>query len=371
MRKYKNFRSFHSRVSTLLKISLTQFRNYGAASFSFPDKITCITGANGSGKTALLDAVYYLCYTKSYFTAQQQQVVQTGTDGFRIEGRFQNPDQAETITCKWRNGKKEVLANGAEYEKVTDHISKYAAVMIAPDDMELINDGSELRRKWLDSILGQTDKQYLYHLLQYVRVLQQRNSWLKMEAAQPSPDGHILDYYNQQLAQSGTYIYEQRNLFIQRFLPLLDDYYRRLSSGKEKVAMQYSSDLHEQPLMNWLPQSLQNDLRLQRTTRGIHKDELRFLINDMPLKQYGSQGQKKSFLFALKLAQYAYLRQELRQSPILLLDDIFEKLDQQRMQALLRAIQEPIFGQVLLTDTHAERVIAAFGDAVKIGVIGL
>ncbi len=371
MRKYKNFRSFSPRLNSLLKISLTQFRNYSFAAFEFPKQITCITGANGSGKTNLLDAVYYLCYTKSYFTSQQQHTAQTGTDGFRVEGEFAQGERREIITCKWRGGKKEVAADGAEYERPADHIGKYAAVMIAPDDMELINDGSELRRKWIDGILGQTDRQYLDFLLQYGRVLQQRNGWLKMETLQPSSSSHALDYYNHQLVQCGAYIYARRKAFLSQFMPLLNAYYQQLSAGKEAINIFYASDLHEYTFEYWLQQNLQQDLRMQRTGRGIHKDELQFTISGMPLKQFGSQGQKKSFLFALKLAQYAYLSQYMGHLPILLLDDIFEKLDQDRMEALLRIIQGPAFGQVILTDTHALRVQDAFGNEVELGFIRL
>lgn len=358
-------------MNSLLKISLTQFRNYSFASFAFLQKITCITGANGSGKTNLLDAVYYLCYTKSYFTARQQHTAQTGTDGFRVEGRFSTREAAETITCKWKGGKKEIAADQVEYDRPADHIGKYAAVMIAPDDMELINEGSELRRKWVDGILGQTDRQYLEALLQYSRVLLQRNAWLKMEAVQPSLNSHALDYYNQELAHSGKYLYQRRSEFLTRFVPLLNSYYKELSGGREAIAIQYTSDLHEHPLDYWLRANLQHDLRLQRTQRGIHKDDLHFTIANMPLKQYGSQGQKKSFLFALKLAQYTYLSKHMGRHPILLLDDIFEKLDQERMEALLRIIRRPDFGQVILTDTHAARVQEAFGTKVAIGFISL
>lgn len=358
-------------LSRLLKISLTQFRNYTFNSFDFTRRITCITGANGCGKTNLLDAVYYLCYTKSYFTAQQQHAVQSGTDGFRLQGTFGNDARPEIITCKWQQGKKEIAANGVEYDRITDHIGKYAAVMIAPDDMELINDGSELRRKWLDGILSQTDKLYFDHLVQYQKVLLQRNAWLKMEAIQPGNSYHALDFYNHQLSKSGAYLYEKRSAFINEFLPLLNSFYHQLASGKEQVAMHYNSDLHEQSPEELLKQTIQHDLRLQRTSRGIHRDDLQFMIGNFTLKQFGSQGQKKSYLFALKLAQYSYLSRQLRQLPILLLDDIFEKLDQSRMEALLAIIQHPDFGQVLLTDTHASRVQEAFGDGVEIGQIAL
>lgn len=354
-------------MSHIKKIALFQFRNYSTGSFSFPAAITCITGPNGSGKTNLLDAIYYLCYTKSYFSAYQQNSAQKGTDGFRVEGVFDE----ETISCKWKQGKKEVFCNGAEYEQLTDHIGKYAAVMIAPDDMELINDGSELRRKWVDSILGQVNREYLQRLMHYQRVLQQRNAWLKMHAFNPPSGSSELEYYDQQLSSDGTYIYECRKQLLTEFLPLLSSYYEQLSGGKEAVQVVYDTDLAAKPLDEWLKQGLQHDLRLQRTLRGIHKDDWNFSLNDIPLKNFASQGQKKSFLFAMKLGQYAYLSAKLGHMPILLLDDIFEKLDQQRMEALLRIIRTDAFGQVVLTDTHAERVKDAFGDGVEVGLIEL
>lgn len=370
MRKYKNFRCFF-RLATIKKITLVQFRNYSSGTFQFDAAITCITGANGSGKTNLLDGVYYLCYTKSYFTAYQQNCVKMGLDGFRVEGVFNNGLKNETIACKWLQGKKELKADGAEYEKPTDHIGKYAAVMVAPDDLELINDGSEPRRKWIDSILSQTDKGYLECLMRYQRVLQQRNAWLKLHSNTANPNYTELEYYDAQLAADGTYIYGKRNVFVGQFLPYLQAYYQQLTDGKEVVHIDYQSDMHLQPLSAWLQQSLQHDMRLQRTLRGIHKDDLVFLLNDTSVKGFGSQGQKKSFLFALKLAQYKYLSGILGFKPILLLDDVFEKLDQQRMEALLRIIRGADFGQVILTDTHSERVKNAFGDGVEVGMITL
>jgi DNA replication and repair protein RecF len=360
-------------LNTLLaQITLTQFRNYSHRSFQFPELITCITGPNGSGKTALLDAVYYLCYTKSYFSAQQQHTVQAGTDGFRVDGTFiSKSGNTEIITCIWRNGRKEVLVNDVPYERVSDHIGRYAAVMIAPDDMLLINDSSEVRRRWIDSILGQTDRQYLERLLVYQRVLLQRNAWLRLQAAAPSTTRTELEYYDRQLTETGAYLWSQRNAFFGQFQPLLEDFYHRLSGGNETVAISYDSELNRTEPGTLLIQSFEQDLRQQRTTKGIHRDELAFTIGNMPLRQYGSQGQKKSFLFALKLAQYTYISMQLDKLPILLLDDVFEKLDQQRMEALLDIIRGPAFGQVLLTDTHAARVHAAFGARVKIGEIAL
>jgi DNA replication and repair protein RecF len=243
--------------------------------------------------------------------------------------------------------------------------------MIAPDDMELINDGSELRRKWIDSILGQTDREYLERLMHYQRVLLQRNAWLKMQVNNPSPDSVELEYYNSQLAADGNYLYAKRRMFVDVFIPLLTKYYELLSGGKELISLVYQSDLLQKPFTEWLRDGLQQDLRIQRTLRGIHKDDWAFVLNGNSLKQFGSQGQKKSFLFAMKLAQYAYLSTEQGHLPILLLDDIFEKLDQHRMEALLRIISGPDFGQVLLTDTHEGRVKEAFGEGAEVGFVRL
>ncbi|XZF15793.1 DNA replication/repair protein RecF [Chitinophagaceae bacterium MMS25-I14] len=362
---------FPSTLTAIQKISLTQFRNYPSAVFDFTAPVTCITGPNGSGKTNLLDAVYYLCYTKSYFTAYQQNVVQSGTDGFRLEGVFSSDGRQETVSCKWKQGKKELVCGGVEYDRVAEYIGRYSAVMIAPDDLELINGGGELRRKWIDSILGQVDKSYLESLMLYQRVLQQRNAWLKQQALNPSTDSIALDYYNSQLATHGRYIAEQRKAFIDEFLPLLDKYYHELCGGREVIRMVYETDLAQKPLAQWLTETLQQDMRLQRTTRGIHRDDWAFVLNDALVRQFGSQGQKKSYLFALKLAQYAYLRKKLGHLPVLLLDDIFEKLDQGRIEALLRIINTDDFGQVLLTDTHAERVKTAFGDSAELAFMEL
>ncbi len=293
-------------------------------------------------------------------------------DGYRVSGVFHNRNgDEETIVCKWKEGKKEVFANDAPYEKITDHIGRYAAVMIAPDDLQLINEGSEQRRKWLDSILCQTNKEYFEHLLHYQRVLLQRNAWLKLHAQNSINESAELDYYNEQLAQHGHYIFSARKQFVQDFLPLLQEYYHQISEGKETISLFYKCDLTVRPHLQWLQDSLQQDVYRQRTGRGIHKDELEFSLNNESLKQFGSQGQKKCFLFAMKLAQYVYLHQRLKLFPILLLDDVFEKLDHLRIEALMRIISSVEFGQVLLTDTDATRVRNAFSLSAKIEVLEL
>lgn len=358
-------------MTLLRKISLFQFRNYAQSSYDLDFPVTCICGKNGSGKTNLLDAVYTLCYTKSYFSATVQPTIMQGTDAYRIEGLFKNAEKTESVVCKYKNAKKEISCAGVVYEKQSEHIGKYAAVMVAPDDIEMINEGSELRRKFVDGILGQCDKNYLEALLQYQKVLQQRNAWLKMYATSTQADASLIDYYNSLLLPAGNYIYECRKSFLSEFLPILQKYYQLLSAEKETATIEYQSDLHSNSFSFWLEQQLQHDLRYQRTLRGIHKDDFNFVLNDNAIKNYGSQGQKKSYLFSLKLAQFEYLKCKMNNSPILLLDDVFEKLDQQRMEALLHIIRYPIFEQTILTDTHENRVLEAFGKKEKINIINL
>lgn len=330
-----------------------------------------MTGPNGSGKTNLLDSIYYLCYTKSYFSSQQQLSAQAGTDGFRIDGLFNGTDRKTQISLRWKAGRKEVFNDGQEYERIADHIGRYCAVMIAPDDLALVNEGNELRRRWLDSILSQTDRQYFEALMLYQQVLLQRNAWLKMQAQMVSETRTELEFYDARMTEASRYLFVQRSRFFKNFLPLLERYYHELCGGNETIQLVYQSELEFAPLSQLLIQSFRDDLRLQRTSKGLHRDALLFKIQGQPLRQFGSQGQKKSFLFALKLAQYAYIAESRKSLPILLLDDVFEKLDQKRMEALLKMIQADEFGQVILTDTHAERARAAFGHASRIGEIEL
>lgn len=346
---------------TIKQISLVQYRNYPSARFDFTAPISCITGLNGTGKTNLLDAIYYLCYTKSYFSAYQQHIATHGADGFRLDGLFFGDMQDELITCKWKAGKKEIFADSVLYDKQKDHIGKYAAVMIAPDDIALINEGGEVRRRWMDSILGQSDMQYLESLLLYQNVLQQRNAWLKLYATKSGGTNAALDFYDQKLSETGTYIYNKRTEFITGFIGLVTEYYHLLAQGKEVINVSYQSQLAGQSLFSLLQSRVSHDIRLMRTTSGVHRDELEFTLDNKSFRQYGSQGQKKTFLFALKLAQYFFLKNIKETAPILLLDDVFEKLDEKRLEALLVLINNGFFGQVLITDTHHHRAQKLIG----------
>ena len=356
---------------SLSHLRLVQYRNYADAAYDITAPVTCITGPNGSGKTNLLDAAYLLCYTKSYFTGYQHQTAQHGANGFRVEGTMTHKGQPETIVCKWKEGIKDISRDGVVYERVQDYIGRHTAVMIAPDDLELINGGSELRRRWVDAVLGQTAPGYLDALLTYTRVLAQRRAWLRQQAVFANADALVLEFYDAQLSEHGAEIFRQRQAFVESFQPILNRYYRAISSGNEHAEIGYQSELQTHELSALLRNNLLQDVRAQRTAHGVHRDDLPFVLDGIPAKAFASQGQKKSFLFAIKLAQYEYLCATLGHTPILLLDDVFEKLDQRRMEALLTIIKGPGFGQVMLTDTHPERVREAFGIGTEVGLIEL
>lgn len=360
------------RLSFIEKITLFQFRNYREASFQLAERLVCITGANGVGKTNLLDAIYYLCYTKSYFTSYQQHCILQGENGFRVEGWLSGVDgNAEKIACKWMQGKKYITVNDVAYEQVTEHIGKYAAVMIAPDDLEIINDGSAGRRKWIDGILSQTDKEYFKTLSHYQHTLEQRNAYLKQHNRY---DDSMLDYYDSLLVQYGMLIYNKRADFMKHIAQKVQEYYVSLSGGRENLTLVYESDLMHKDSMDisaMFSMARPRDQKLQRTTKGVHRDDFLILLDDLWLKQFGSQGQKKTALLALKLAQYKYLSEIFQHAPILLLDDIFEKIDHARLQSLVQIIKEKPFNQIIVTDTQPVRLqemFMAIADPIVINI---
>lgn len=354
---------------TLSSIALTQFKNYSHRTFRFHSRIVGITGRNGSGKTNLLDAIYYLCFTKSYFSTAESQNVQYTMNGFRLEAQLRRHAQDEKIVCTVKDGKKDIALNDEPYDRFSRHIGHFPAVMIAPDDAEIILGGSEDRRKWLDGLLSQLVPGYLDHLLAYHKVLQQRNSLLKTMASLIHSPDPLLDIFDEQLVQHGTPVYEARKAFLPAFIDQVQERYDYLAGSHETVAFRYQSQLNEQPLAQLLAQSRLRDKQVQRTTQGIHRDDLLFLLDEHPMKTSASQGQRKSFLFALKLAQYEAIRAHKRFPPILLLDDVFEKLDQERVSRLIRLVLQPDYGQVFITDTHGERLREAFAacpDAIQL-----
>jgi len=343
----------------LTKIILTQFKNYSFSSFQFTERITGICGLNGKGKTNLLDAIHYLCFTKSYFSKSDSLNIQFDMDGFRLEGYFGN----DKITCINRGAnKKELFFNDVEYEKFSQHIGKFPCVMVAPDDIELITGGSEDRRKFIDTVLSQMNADYLQQLIQYNKVLQQRNSLLKRFAEQGKTDWALLDVLNHQLIQPGEYIYQKRKELTTQLIPLVQKFYHQIADNEETIALNYESQLNSANFATLLDQYKDKDLILQRSNAGTHKDDISIELNNHIFKSSSSQGQRKSLLFALKLAEFELLKATKGYAPLLLLDDVFEKLDDKRMQNLLHWVCNENDGQVFITDTHRERLELAFVD---------
>lgn len=348
------------------KLNITQYKNYLFVSFGFKERIIGICGLNGTGKTNLLDAIYYCCFTKSYFSKTDSQNIAFNTDGFRLEADFEKEGQPQKIVCINRSGaKKELLLNNVPYDKMSQHIGQFPAVMIAPDDIELITGGSEERRRFIDTVISQTDSDYLQLLIQYNKVLQQRNSALKRFAEEGRTDMALLEVLDEQLLKPGNYIYTKRTAFMQQLLPLVQQYCLQIAGKDEQVQLQYESPLQQNSFANLLQQNRQKDFMLQRTNTGIHRDDIAMQLQNQPFKNIASQGQRKSLLFALKLAEFEFLKKEKGFAPLLFLDDVFEKLDDERMHQLLQQVCCENDGQVFITDTHEDRLTASF-SALKI-----
>jgi DNA replication and repair protein RecF len=344
-------------MPVLKKISVTQFKNYGFASFSFTERVVGICGSNGVGKTNLLDAIYYLCFTKSYFSKTDAQNVQFGKDGFRLEGDI----DGKPVVCVFRGaGKKEFYFDGTAYEKFSHHIGKFPSVVVAPDDAELVTGVSEERRKYMDTLLSQVDAGYLQQLIHYNKLLQQRNSLLKRFAEQGTVNIQLLEVMDEQIIGPANYIHSLRKEYSATIAALAGQLYQKIAGKDETVSLQYESQLNGHAFYLLLQQNREKDLLLQRTNAGIHKDEIGMLLNGQVFKTIASQGQRKSLLFALKLAEFETLKKAKGFAPILLLDDVFEKLDNDRMQHLLHEVCSQNTGQVFITDTHRERLEQAF-----------
>lgn len=341
----------------LKEINLVQFRNYANHHQDFNQQIVAICGLNGTGKTNLLDAIYYLGFSRSYFSRTDAQNVQHGKQGMRVSGNFIKQDKKEEVSFILReNNKKELLVNAESYKKISDHIGKFPCVMIAPDDVELIAGPSEARRKLMDSILSQTNRDYLSQLIAYNKILQQRNSLLKQMAEQATISNDLLEVYNEQLIHSGNYIHQERKKFLSAFLPMVGENYATIAGKNEDLQLAYESQLLSTSFKDILAENLPKDKVLQRTSRGVHRDDIGIYLNDCAFKTEASQGQRKSLLFAIKLAEWEYLKMTIGIPPILLLDDVFEKLDENRMAHLLDQVCSNHFGQVFITDTHADRI---------------
>jgi DNA replication and repair protein RecF len=346
----------------LQKLTLANFKNYQEASLEFSDKINCFIGDNGAGKTNILDAIYYLSFCKSYFNPIDTQNIRQGENFLAIHGTYlKNGDSPDTISCIQKLDQRKIFRiNQKEYERLADHIGLFPLVMVSPYDRDLINEGSETRRKYLDGVISQFDKVYLDDLISYNKALAQRNALLKHFSESRTFDYTMLEIWDRQLTEYGHRIYIKRKEFLESFTPIFQHYFEYISEGKEKVTLRYESQLSNRGLDQLLAISVEKDRAARFTTCGIHKDDLELLISGNPLKKFGSQGQQKSYVVAIKLAQFDYTREVKGFKPILLFDDIFDKLDDKRVHQIIRLVSENSFGQVFITDTQRTRIEQVF-----------
>jgi|TARA_B000000557_G_scaffold38750_1_gene28060 DNA replication and repair protein RecF len=341
----------------LKKISIINYKNILDKEYELDPKINCFVGDNGVGKTNILDAVYHLSMGKSYFNVKNDQLINRGKDYMLVDGVFELNNKNESIVFSLKIGEKKVLKrNGKPYKKFSNHIGLIPVVLISPYDNDLINEGSSERRKFIDSIISQNDKEYLINLIAYTRVIQNRNKLLKQYNRSVDFDLDTIKVYDDQIYKLSEPIFKARDKFIKEFTPLVLEKYKHISDDKEKISIEYKSDLINNNIENLIKDSFQKDVILQYTSVGLHKDDFVFNIDENRIKRFGSQGQQKSFLIALKLAQFDYLKNETGNSPILLMDDIFDKLDLMRVKRIVEIVNSTNFGQLFLSDTDKERI---------------
>ncbi len=341
----------------LKNLVLTNFKNYESADMQFSPKINCFVGNNGVGKTNILDAVHYLSLAKSFFNNIDSISIRHGEDYFIIQGILERGGEEDQVYCAFQKQKQKVLKrNGKEYQKLSDHVGRYPVVMISPADSALISEGSEDRRRFMNKVISQYNSGYLDAVLSYNKALQQRNRLLKDFKSSGRFDPDMLSIWDAQLVRYGEYIFGQRKMLVNELIPVFQEYYSLISSGKEKVSLTYKSHLSEGNFGNLLTDTVAKDRFLEYTSTGIHKDDLIFTMNDFPVKLLGSQGQQKSYLVALKLAKFDYIRNKAGYPPIMLLDDIFDKFDAERVEQIIRLVGNQRFGQIFITDTHSSRL---------------
>ena len=352
----------------LNRISILNYKNLEQVELSFSPKLNCFFGQNGMGKTNLLDAVYYLSFCKSAGNPVDSQNILHEANFFMIQGFYQAVDGTpEEIYCGMkRRQKKQFKRNKKEYTRLSDHIGFIPLVMVSPADAELIAGGSDGRRRFMDVVISQYDKEYLNALIRYNKALAQRNVLLKSE--QPAEDG-LFDVWEEMMAQTGEVVYRKREAFISEFIPIFQSFYSFISQDKEQVGLSYESHAARGNLLGLLRESRERDRIMGYSLRGIHKDELNMLLGDYPIKKEGSQGQNKTYLVALKLAQFDFLKRTAGTVPLLLLDDLFDKLDARRVEQIIKLVAGDGFGQIFITDTnrsHLDRILQGVGGDYKI-----
>ena len=341
----------------LKKISIINYKNIVDKEYNLDPKINCFVGNNGVGKTNILDSIYHLALGKSYFNLRNDQLINKNEDFMVIDGLFDLNGKKENIICSIKRGdKKNLKRNGKTYKKFSNHIGLIPVVLISPYDNDLINEGSSERRKFIDSIISQNNKEYLINLIAYSRVIQNRNSLLKQYNKSVDFDLDTIKIYDDQIIKLSEPIFMARKNFFNDFKDLVIEKYDQISENQEKISIEYKSDLFDSEIKNLIKNSFQKDVILQYTSSGIHKDDFIFNLDGSRIKKFGSQGQQKSFLIALKLAQFEYLKNKTGNSPILLLDDIFDKLDLIRVKRIVEIVNSTNFGQLFLSDTDRERI---------------
>ena len=345
----------------LKSLSLYNFKNHSESIFKFEKSINCFIGENGAGKTNILDAVHYLCLTKSYFNHIDSHNIQFDKDYFMITGDVLSNEKKYKLQCNVERGKgKAIKIDKSFYKRFSDHIGRFPLIIISPTDSNLIIETSDIRRRYIDSNISQYNKTYLKNLISYNKILKQRNALLKQFSEKGKFDLESIETYDDQLIKYGEEIYKERLGFLKKITPVFQEYYKGISDNKESVSLIYKTQLNDSKIKDLLKKNLSTDMRLQRTTVGIHKDDIDFQMDGRSVKRTASQGQQKSFLMSLKLAYFDLLSEELEIKPFLLLDDIFDKLDENRVQKLMDFVNKGKFGQVFITDTdkvRSERIL--------------
>lgn len=345
----------------LKQLKINNYRNLEDLSMTFSEKINCFVGENGVGKTNILDTIYYLSFCKSYFNTQDQRNIRTDQEYFTIHGEYDFEQSIERFSCALKKGdKKKFRCGDKDYNRFSEHIGKIPLVMITPSDQEIILGGSEVRRRFVDQVISQADNVYLDNLIQYNRAIEQRNKLLKYFQQNNSFDETSLSIWDEQMIRYGKEINKKRREFVEEIKPPFEYYYDYISSGKENIDIRYSSSNYEEDFEAILLEARQKDRVMGHSTVGVHRDDIDLLLDGINIKRYASQGQQKTFLLALKLAQFEYLYKHKKEKPILLMDDIFDKLDLGRIEQLINLVGSDRFGQVFLTDTQIGRVESIF-----------
>ena len=335
-------------------LSLIAFRNYPELSVDLHPKLNCFVGDNGVGKTNLLDSVYYLCMCKSYFNSSDQYTIREGSDFMVLQAEVLRKDKEEELYCGLKKGsKKKFRRNKKEYNRLSDHIGSFPVVMVSPSDIQLITEGSEERRKYMNRVISQYDKAYLDQIMQYNHILAQRNKLLK-EVPMNNTGHDLMDILDKQLVDSGNEIFRIRKDFVNRFIPVFNEFYHGISGGHEDIELIYKSMLNDLDFESSLKAARDKDKRVQFTTVGVHKDDLVLNLDGRSIKYAGSQGQQKTFLVSLKFAQFEFLREIKNIPPLLLLDDVFDKLDARRVKNILSLVHDKSFGQIFITHTNLQ-----------------